>query len=124
MSLEGLYLQLFKSQTLVFFCLLFSPVPGEVAPTPTSPENRGGCEARAREAVQVDSTLPTTSVQIRLADGSRLVANLNHTHTIADLRNYIVTYPFKTVVPIVAAGDPIGYEVVGKKIGDSRGYHR
>ncbi|KAJ3326059.1 hypothetical protein HDU76_013050, partial [Blyttiomyces sp. JEL0837] len=37
----------------------------------------------------VDSSAPVTSLQIRLADGTRLVAKLNHTHTIQDLRNYI-----------------------------------
>ncbi|KAJ1969804.1 protein phosphatase regulator [Dispira parvispora] len=38
----------------------------------------------------VDPNQPTTSVQIRLADGSRVVAKLNHSHTIADLRQFIL----------------------------------
>lgn len=38
---------------------------------------------------QIDDSQPTTQVQIRLADGSRLVGRFNHTHTIADLRTYI-----------------------------------
>ncbi|KAJ3187588.1 hypothetical protein HK101_009341 [Irineochytrium annulatum] len=38
----------------------------------------------------VDESAPMTSVQIRLADGSKLVAKLNHSHTIADLRNFIL----------------------------------
>ncbi|KAI9028346.1 hypothetical protein CLU79DRAFT_880022 [Phycomyces nitens] len=41
------------------------------------------------EAPRVDSTQPTTSIQIRLADGTRLVAKLNHNHTVADIRQYI-----------------------------------
>jgi len=37
----------------------------------------------------VDQTKPTTSVQIRLADGTRMVARMNLTHTVHDLRNFI-----------------------------------
>jgi len=38
---------------------------------------------------EVDQTKPMTSVQIRLADGTRLVARMNLTHTVSDLRNFI-----------------------------------
>ncbi|KAF8160130.1 hypothetical protein K438DRAFT_325316 [Mycena galopus ATCC 62051] len=37
----------------------------------------------------VDQTQPTTSVQIRLADGTRIVCRMNLTHTVHDLRNFI-----------------------------------
>lgn len=37
----------------------------------------------------VDSTKPTTSIQIRLADGSRMVASFNHSHTITDIRRFV-----------------------------------
>ncbi|KAF8465435.1 SEP-domain-containing protein, partial [Russula ochroleuca] len=37
----------------------------------------------------VDQTLPTTSVQVRLADGTRMVARMNLTHTVGDLRSFI-----------------------------------
>jgi len=37
----------------------------------------------------VDDTQPTTEVAIRLADGSRLRATFNLTHTIADVRRYL-----------------------------------
>lgn len=37
----------------------------------------------------VDESQPTTRVQIRLADGSRLVARFNQSHTVADVRNFI-----------------------------------
>ncbi|KAJ3057092.1 hypothetical protein HK097_000556 [Rhizophlyctis rosea] len=40
-------------------------------------------------AFSVDESQPTTSIQIRLADGTRLVAKFNHTHTVADLRRFI-----------------------------------
>ncbi|KAF8509775.1 SEP-domain-containing protein [Hysterangium stoloniferum] len=38
---------------------------------------------------EVDQTLPTTSIQVRLADGTRLVARMNLHHTIGDIRNFI-----------------------------------
>lgn len=37
----------------------------------------------------VDDSKPTTSLQIRLADGSRMVAKFNHSHTISDIRRFI-----------------------------------
>ncbi|CAO3691570.1 unnamed protein product [Rhizopus stolonifer] len=42
-----------------------------------------------RLAVLVDQSQPVTSIQIRLGDGSRLIAKLNHTHTVGDIRHYI-----------------------------------
>ncbi|CAO3703755.1 unnamed protein product [Rhizopus stolonifer] len=39
--------------------------------------------------ITVDETQPVTSIQIRLGDGSRLIAKLNHTHTIGDIRQHI-----------------------------------
>jgi len=37
----------------------------------------------------VDQSKPTTSVQVRLADGTRIVARMNLDHTVRDLRNFI-----------------------------------
>lgn len=37
----------------------------------------------------VDESQPTTSIQLRLYDGSRMVARLNTTHTVADIRRFI-----------------------------------
>ncbi|KAF6266706.1 ubiquitin-related domain-containing protein [Scenedesmus sp. NREL 46B-D3] len=37
----------------------------------------------------VDESQPTTSIQLRLSDGSRMVARMNHTHTVADIRRFI-----------------------------------
>ncbi|XP_054161465.1 NSFL1 cofactor p47-like [Oppia nitens] len=48
-------------------------------------------EAEAVKQLKVDETKPTTSIQIRLTDGSRLVVKLNITHTIADIRHFICT---------------------------------
>lgn len=44
---------------------------------------------RANEKLEVDASQPTTSIQIRLADGSRLSGRFNLTHRIADLRSFI-----------------------------------
>ncbi|KAG9081941.1 hypothetical protein FS749_007272 [Ceratobasidium sp. UAMH 11750] len=38
---------------------------------------------------QVDNSLPTTSIQVRLADGTRLTCRMNLTHTVGDIRNFI-----------------------------------
>lgn len=37
----------------------------------------------------VDEGAPTTSIQLRLADGSRMVARFNLTHNVADIRRFI-----------------------------------
>ncbi|KAI0919984.1 hypothetical protein AcV5_001914 [Taiwanofungus camphoratus] len=58
-----------------------SAVPSASAPT-RAPEN-------INTRFEVDQTLPTTSVQIRLADGTRMVCRMNLTHTVHDIRNFI-----------------------------------
>lgn len=55
-----------------------------------SPAQQAENEARASSSVSVDSSLPVTSIQIRLADGGRLVQKFNHTHRIRDIRQFIV----------------------------------
>lgn len=42
-----------------------------------------------KKAVVVDESKPVTSIQIRLADGTRLVAKFNHDHTVLDIRSFI-----------------------------------
>ncbi|KAI3466539.1 hypothetical protein Pfo_023202 [Paulownia fortunei] len=37
----------------------------------------------------VDRSLPSTSIQLRLADGTRMVAHFNYHHTIADVHSFI-----------------------------------
>jgi len=43
----------------------------------------------AAPTFQVNMDEPNTSVQVRLADGTRLVCRMNHTHTVGDIRNFI-----------------------------------
>jgi UBX domain-containing protein 1 len=57
-------------------------IPGTF-PTSTTP---------SAPKVQVDATQPVTSLQIRLGDGTRLVAKFNHTHTVGDLRQFVQAY--------------------------------
>ncbi|KAF9683334.1 hypothetical protein SADUNF_Sadunf04G0002700 [Salix dunnii] len=37
----------------------------------------------------VDETLPSTSIQLRLADGTRMVAHFNNSNTVNDIRSFI-----------------------------------
>jgi UBX domain-containing protein 1 len=66
---------------------------------PLDEKDRTINEEQAKSSVSVDSSLPVTTVQIRLADGSRLVGQFNHSHTIADVRRFITVYPlYKSLV--------------------------
>ncbi|KAI5121741.1 hypothetical protein M0805_009031 [Coniferiporia weirii] len=38
---------------------------------------------------EVDQSQPTTSIQLRLADGTRMVCRMNLSHTVRDIRNFI-----------------------------------
>ena len=52
----------------------------------------GGAELQA-PSVPINPEEPTTTLQIRLADGKRLVSKFNHSHTVNDVRNFINLYP-------------------------------
>lgn len=52
--------------------------------------NEPAVAAPASSAVPVvDETLPSTSIQLRLVDGTRLIAHFNNHHTINDIRAFI-----------------------------------
>ncbi|GAB6022198.1 hypothetical protein CHUAL_006333 [Chamberlinius hualienensis] len=72
--------------------MLGSPAPPTFSSgaTNASPQDNQKNENVASESVKVDPNQPTTTIQIRLADGSRLAPKLNHTHTVGDLRRYII----------------------------------
>lgn len=40
-------------------------------------------------ATPLDQSQPVTSIQIRLADGTRMVSKFNHSHTVGDIRRFI-----------------------------------
>ncbi|XP_057537781.1 plant UBX domain-containing protein 4-like isoform X1 [Amaranthus tricolor] len=62
-----------------------SGVSEESAPAPLTI-----ARARAPSAgLVVDQNQPSTPIQLRLTDGTRLVAHFNYHHTISDIRNFI-----------------------------------
>lgn len=91
---------------------LGAPVPGDsgaASSSSTAPvastsvaapaESEGGASITSiQPRFSVDQDKPTTSVQVRLADGTRIVVRMNHDHTVLDLRNFINAYvPFLLV---------------------------
>jgi len=71
-------------------------VLGSIAPSVTPPTaspalDPAQAEKTAQEKTGFDGGKPVANIQVRLADGSRLIVKLNHEHTVADLRMYINT---------------------------------
>ncbi|XP_053571036.1 UBX domain-containing protein 2B [Bombina bombina] len=63
-------------------------VTPEIISTPSSPEEEH--KAFPNLVVELDECEPTTKIQIRLCDGSRLIQRFNLTHRIADVRQFII----------------------------------
>jgi UBX domain-containing protein 1 len=74
---------------------LGSPAPATTqeasAPTPAASGNPAENEAKAATELNVVQDQPTTMISIRLADGGRLSARFNLTHTVQDIRRFIGT---------------------------------
>lgn len=51
----------------------------------------------ANQQLNVDAEQPTTMIQVRLADGSRVSGRFNHSHTVNDIRNYIIKYVYQLI---------------------------
>ncbi|KAI0295322.1 hypothetical protein B0F90DRAFT_1751762 [Multifurca ochricompacta] len=72
------------------------PTTGSSLATPTAaPASRIRDPDSVTTRFSVDQTKPTTSVQVRLADGTRMVARMNLSHTVRDLRNFINAWVFR-----------------------------
>lgn len=77
---------------------LGSPAPNVVqsesaASTPAAaanPADNAQNEKSAAAELALDESQPVTTLQIRLADGSRLTARFNQTHTVENVRQYVV----------------------------------
>ncbi|XP_053963804.1 NSFL1 cofactor p47 [Anastrepha ludens] len=75
---------------------LGSPTPNvEGAPAPSTVNKTPVVQGKeddnsAKEKLKVDASQPTTTLQIRLADGSRLMAQFNLNHTVGDIHRYIM----------------------------------
>ncbi|KAI5813575.1 hypothetical protein BZA77DRAFT_389824 [Pyronema omphalodes] len=72
---------------------LGSIVPGTsleeaIAPQPAAAP-AAAAAAPQTPTVTVDAASPTTNIQIRLGDGTRLVSRFNHTHTIRDVYDFV-----------------------------------
>ncbi|KAK8994985.1 hypothetical protein V6N11_046050 [Hibiscus sabdariffa] len=62
------------------------------SPTPSEPTAAAGSITTAPTpsmGLVVDSSLPTTSIQLRLSDGTRMVSRFNYHHTIRDVHGFI-----------------------------------
>lgn len=70
---------------------LGSYLPGsmEVSGSSSSVNNNANTSSRPSQEITIDKNAPTTTLQIRFSDGSRKKATFNHTHTIADVKQYI-----------------------------------
>ncbi|XP_046388438.1 NSFL1 cofactor p47 [Ischnura elegans] len=70
--------------------LLGSSVPTVVGSTkPVTEGERVANESAAAQSINVNEDEPSTTVQVRLADGTVLQGRFNHTHTVNDVRRYI-----------------------------------
>lgn len=63
-----------------------NPTLTSAAPIPPSGHHAGG---KVAGELVVDEGSPTTSLQLRLHDGTRLLARFNLTHTVGDIRRFI-----------------------------------
>uniref|UniRef100_A0A2I3S9I9 NSFL1 cofactor p47 n=1 Tax=Pan troglodytes TaxID=9598 RepID=A0A2I3S9I9_PANTR len=78
---------------LVSACVLMPSSLLSTAPqvlSTSSPAQQAENEAKASSSILIDESEPTTNIQIRLADGGRLVQKFNHSHRISDIRLFIV----------------------------------
>ena len=73
---------------------LGSPTPATEHSTPAAPPVTTAAASSSSQAaptpsVTIDSAQPSSSLQIRLGDGSRLVSRFNHTHTVGDVYSFV-----------------------------------
>ncbi|XP_063063985.1 NSFL1 cofactor p47 [Engraulis encrasicolus] len=68
---------------------LGSATPEVVSPHRMNQQELAANEAQATASITVDQSQPVTNIQIRLADGGKLVQKFNHTHRVSDIRQFI-----------------------------------
>ena len=56
----------------------------------SSPAQQAENEAKASSSILINEAEPTTNIQIRLADGGRLVQKFNHSHRISHIWLFIM----------------------------------
>lgn len=69
---------------------LGSPTPAMSDDVPVVTGDPAANEAKANQELNLQADQPTTMISIRLADGGRLSSRFNLTHTIDDIRGFII----------------------------------
>ena len=59
------------------------------APEPTISSTPLNTAPNPSPGLVLDESLPSTSIQLRLADGTRMIAHFNFHHTVDDIRSFI-----------------------------------
>ncbi|KAJ2898474.1 protein phosphatase regulator [Coemansia aciculifera] len=81
---------------------------GGISPAVTSSAPSSHSQVSTGRPISLDQSQPIVHVQIRLADGTRLVARVNASHTVGDLRAFVLSerpeagqrpFAFKTIMP-------------------------
>ncbi len=70
-------------------------------------------EEEAQKRLNVDTSKPMTTIQVRLSTGGRLVAKLNESNTVSDLRRYV-----RLVRPDVGANFGLHMTFPNKELSD------
>ena len=71
---------------------LGSPTPHLMTSQPASTGSTNQAPG-PEPSVKIDESQPITTLQIRLADGSRKVQKFNHSHTVSDIRQFVASIP-------------------------------
>jgi UBX domain-containing protein 1 len=87
---------------------------GSESPAATAAASSAAPDTAAGAAVVVvDNSAPVASIQVRLSDGSRVVARLNETHTVQNLRDFVAasrpgvtSFTLATTFPRKTLDDP------------------
>lgn len=82
---------------------------GAPAPAAAAAPRSAAPPAPPSDAPEVNDSEPTTQIQVRLSDGQRLIAKLNTTHTVGDLRRYINAYVYLLTQPPSRSRWPVLY---------------
>lgn len=67
------------------------PAPTSAGSTSSTNTSNADNEAKAASDLNVNNSEPTTMISIRLIDGSRLSSRFNLSHTVQDIRQFIVS---------------------------------
>ncbi|KAJ2082355.1 protein phosphatase regulator [Coemansia sp. RSA 988] len=96
---------------------------GGIGPTVDTPPSTSSAASRAPAPLTLDPSQPTVQVQIRMADGTRLIARANPSHTIGDLRSFVLSqnpdaaqrsFSFKSIrPPAVLSDDSLTIDAAG-----------